>query len=252
MKFRRDRIRRRRTTAAAAGHEKQIRLFSIRAHHRRQKSVRVGTILQNRRARAVAKKHTGITVLPVHNRGKFFCANDQHRVVSARHDELLRDFESVNEPGTRGFEIERRRAPGADFVLHETRRCRERHIRRDGGDNDEINLFAGDAGHFHRALCRVRGHVRSEFVLRRHAPFLDAGARGDPFIRRLHHFFQVGVGQNFLRHIRTDAGNGTRTALEIVFGARVFKFGAHTGTAQLEPSPPFNFLFARAISRAMI
>ena len=54
-----------RTAAAAAGHEQQIRLAAVRAHHRRQQAVRVGTVLQNRRARAVAEQHAGVAVLPI-------------------------------------------------------------------------------------------------------------------------------------------------------------------------------------------
>jgi len=184
--------------------------------------VRIRTALQNRRPRAVAKQHTGVAVLPIHNRRKFFRANDQHGVIGARHDELLSDFQTVNKPGTRRLQIKRRRPARADFLLDDARCRRKRHVRRDGGNNDEVNLVGSDPGLFHRTLCRVRRHVRSEFVLGRLPPRFDAGARGDPFVRRVHHFFQVGIGQNFHRQIRADAGDGTGAALKIKLGARVF------------------------------
>ena len=64
--------------------------------------------------------------------------------------------------------------------------------------------------------------VGGEFILGRDAPFLDAGARGDPFIRGLDHFFEVGVGQDFFRHIRADAGDGAGATLKNFRGARFF------------------------------
>ena len=33
------------------------------------------------------------------NRGKFFCADDHHAIVRARHDQVLPDIQTVNEPG---------------------------------------------------------------------------------------------------------------------------------------------------------
>ena len=80
------------------------------------------TILQHGGASAVAKQHAGIAILPIHNRRKLFRADDQHRVIGAGHDELLRDLESINEARASCFEIERRGAARADGSLHEARR----------------------------------------------------------------------------------------------------------------------------------
>ncbi len=121
------------------------------------------------------------------------------------------------------------------------------------GDDDQINLVGGDAGHFHRALGGLGGEVGGEFVRGGDAAFLDAGARGDPFVRGLDHFFKFGVGQDFFRHIRADAGDGAGAALKIVFGARIFEFGFHETAAELEFRRRLsNVSFARAISPAMI
>ena len=213
--------------------------------------MRIRTTLQNRRPRAVTKQHTGVAVGPIHNRRKFFRADDQHGVIGARHDELLPDFQTINETGTRRLQIKRRRPVRADFLLDDARRCRKRHVRRDGGDNDEVNLVGSDAGLFHRPLRRVRRHVRSEFIPGRQPPRFDAGARDNPFIRRVHHFFQVGIGQDFRRQIRADTGDGTGAALKIKLGARVFKLGAHA-EAGMEIPAAASFSLACAISRAMI
>ena len=40
----------------------------------------------------------------------------------------------------------------------------KRHVRRDGGDDDQIDLLGGDAGPFHGAQRGLGGHVGGEFV----------------------------------------------------------------------------------------
>ena len=136
----------------------------------------VGAVLQNRRAGAVAEQHAGVAVLPIDDGGKLFRADDQHGVVGARHDELLGDFQAVNKSGAGGFEVESGRAARADFLLHQAGRGRKRHVGRDGGDDDQIDLLGGDAGRFHGAQGGLRRHVGGEFILGGDVAFLDAGA----------------------------------------------------------------------------
>ena len=76
---------------------------------------------------------------------------------------------AVNEAGTGGLDVEGRGAVRADLLLHQAGGRGERHVRRDGGDDDEVDLFGGDAGHFHRALGGLGGQVGGEFVLGRDA-----------------------------------------------------------------------------------
>ena len=76
----------------------------------------------------------------------------------------------------------------------------------------------------HGAQGGLGGQVGGEFVLGGDAALLDAGAGGDPFVGGVHHFLQVGVGQDFGRHIGADASDGAGAALEIILGARVFEF----------------------------
>ena len=65
---------------------------------------------------------------------------------------------------------------------------------------------------------------QTKTVGRSNAAFLDASARSDPFVRGLDDFFEIGIGQNSFRHIRTDASDGTGAALEVVAGSRIFEF----------------------------
>ena len=62
---------------------------------------------------------------PVGDGRKFFRADDQHGFVGARHDELLADFQGVNETGTRGLDVERRRRAARRFFAARGRRWLE-------------------------------------------------------------------------------------------------------------------------------
>src|ERR1019366_4620621 len=113
------------------------------------------------------------------------------------------------------------------------------------------DLVGGDPGHFHCAQRGLGRHVRRELILGRDPPLLDAGARRDPFIRGLDHFFQFRVGEDFFRHIRTDPGNGAGANLAVLRRARFFLFWSHFvgGAGNLASA---SAAFAREISRAMV
>src|SRR5207247_3142838 len=126
-----------------------------------------------------------------------------------------------------------------------------------GGDDDEINLVAGDTGGLHRAQGGLGGHIRSKLVLRREAPLLDAGARRDPFVGGVHHFFELLIGEDFGGDVGADAGNGTGPALKVEFGAGIPEFGRGGRThaergAGAAASHSASRSLARAISRAMM
>jgi hypothetical protein len=102
--------------------------------------VRFGTVAQDGRARAVAEEHAGVAVAPVDDGGKFFRADDQDGVVGAGHDELLADFQGENEARTGGLDVKGGRAIWRRFFPAPGRRWRERHVGRDGGQDDQVNL----------------------------------------------------------------------------------------------------------------
>src|SRR5439155_10391100 len=199
------------------------------AHAGGEQAVGVGTMLQNGRARAVAEEHAGVAVLPVDDGGESFGADDQHRFVGAGHDELLADFQSVDETGASGFDVESGGVSGAELLLHQAGGGGEEHVRSDGGDDNQLDLVGGDPGLFHRPPGGFGGHVRGEFVVGGQSPFLDVRAGGDPLVGRLDHFFQFGVGQDSFRHVGADGDDGTGATLETVLGSRIFEdlSGAH-------------------------
>ena len=63
-----------------------------------------------------------------------------------RHDELLSDFQGKNEARAGGFQIECGSLLCANDLLYEAGGGRERHVRGNGGDDDQINLRRRDTG----------------------------------------------------------------------------------------------------------
>jgi hypothetical protein len=156
---------------------------------------------------------------------KLFRTDDQHGVVGAGHDELLADFEAVNEPGTSRFQIERRRALGPDLFLHQTGGRGKHHVRRDGGDDDEINLLAVTPAAFmaRMAALAARSEVNSS---------LAAMRRSLIPVREVIHSSVVSTIFSSSKLVSALAGTyaptpaiETRAALEIMLGAGVFEFG---------------------------
>src|SRR5262249_45407853 len=56
-----------RATTTTTRHKQQIGLLTISAHYRSKKSVRVGAVLENGSAGAIAKENTGVAVFPIDN-----------------------------------------------------------------------------------------------------------------------------------------------------------------------------------------
>jgi len=194
----------------------------------------IGAVPQDCSARAVSKQHAGIPILPVHDRRELLRTDDQHGVVGARHDELLCHLQGIDESRARSFEVKSRSPIRADLALDQRCRRRKGHVRGDRGDDNEFDVLRADPGLGHRFQGGLRAQVRSKFILRRNVALLDPGPRGNPLISRIYHFLQIGVGENFGRDIRSDAGDRTGAALEIKTRARVpeFRFGSwtHLGT----------------------
>ena len=136
----------------------------------------------------------------------------------------------VDEARASRFEIKSRRAVSADLLLHQAGGGGKRHVGRDRGDDDEIDLFGGDAGLFHRPPRRLGRQIGGKFVLgAAMCRSFDAGAGGDPFVGGVHHFFEVGIGEDLCRHIGSDAGDGTGAARKLYLARGFLNLGLGAG-----------------------
>jgi hypothetical protein len=53
----------------------------------------------------------------------------------------------------------------------------------------------------------MKGQIAGSLAIDDHAPFADARARGNPLVGGIDEFFQIGVGDDFLRQIAAGASD---------------------------------------------
>ena len=155
---------------------------------------------QQRRAGAVAEEHAGVAIGPVDHARQDLDADHEHALELPALDERVGDRHAVDEAGARRRDVERRALPGdAELLLHRHRDRRHRHVGRDGRHDDAVDLLRIDLRRLAGALARLRRQVRRRAPLLEDAPLADAGALGDPLVRRRHHLRQIVVGQHLVR-----------------------------------------------------
>jgi hypothetical protein len=166
----------------------------------------------------VAEEHAGVAVLPVDEAAELFRTDDEGGGAVAGVDEMAGDLQGIQEAGAGGGNVETDRIQGTELLLHKAGRGGEEHVRRDGGDDDELDLLRSDPCGVHGAACRLGGQITGGLIGGCDTAFLDAGARGDPLVGGIDDLGKVVVGQHFFGHVAAGAndaggakGRGTRS-----------------------------------------
>ena len=81
----------------AAGNPEDIGETAIATHVGGNDAFAGVAVLENCGPRAIAEEDAGVAIGPVDNAGKSFCANDEDGVMGSGGDELLGDFQGVQE-----------------------------------------------------------------------------------------------------------------------------------------------------------
>ena len=159
---------------------------------------------------AVPEQDAGGAVLPVDDGGKFFRGDDEGRLHLARAEELDGRFHGEQEAGAGGGNVKGGGILGAQGVLDIAGGGRSERIRRNGGDDDQVDILRLQSAGFQRPLGGLRPHVGGVLVRGGDAAFHDARAFDDPFVGSVHHLLQVRIGQTAFRNIgaRTDDLDG--------------------------------------------
>ena len=76
-----------------------------------------------------------------------------------------------------------------------------------GGHDDEVDVGARQTGVDERRLRGPGGELRSRLAGRGDMALANAGALLDPFVRRVDHRFEFGVGQHAFGQIGADAAH---------------------------------------------
>ena len=167
-------------------------------------------MLQDGSTSTITEEHARVAVGPIHHGTHLFSTNDEHRLMRTGLDESGTDIQSINKPTAGSLNIKSHGPVSAQFLLHQASGARERHVRGDGGDDDQVDIGGRDPGGSHRPTGGLQGHVRSCFVGSSDTTLANTGAAGDPVIRSLHHPLQIGIGHHPFGHIGTETHDGGR------------------------------------------
>ncbi len=181
-----------------------LRFGSVRAEFRAEERVD-NARLEHDRARTVTEKHRGGAVLVIHDARKLFGADEQHALEYAGAHHARSDGQPVDEAAARDLDVERGDARDAELRAENARGRRKDVVRRDGRDDDAVEVLRFEARRCERVARRVHGDLARRLVGGGDVPLLHPGARGDPLVRRVEHALEVGVGEDPLGHVVPDA-----------------------------------------------
>ena len=165
------------------------------------------------RGGTVAKQNRHIAILPVHEFGNVFHADDQHLLCRARFDERGGGGHAVEKTGAGGIDVHCRRVVRAQFRLHAGSAVWRVLIKSGAAVEDEVEFFGFQAGARQCAFCRDIGHFLAGDM--RDAPFLHAGAADDPLVVGRQESGEVRIGED--RGRETLAPSGERSEGHIGF-----------------------------------
>ncbi len=154
---------------------------------------------------AVAKQHGDVAVVPVHEGRDALAAHDEDRLHDAGADHRGGGREAVKEARAGRVDVHRAAAVGADALLQARGLVRALVVMRGRAEDDEVEILCRHAGAGHGAARRDLGHVAERDF--GDAALADAGARGDPLVRRIQEGRDVGVCQYAGRQALAPARN---------------------------------------------
>ena len=96
---------------------------------------------------------------------------------------------------------------GSQSILDIAGSGRGERIRRDGGDDNQVNILRLQPAGFQSALGGLRPHMGSVLVRGGDAAFHNARAFNNPFVGSVHHLLQIRIGQAAFRNIGTRTDN---------------------------------------------
>ncbi len=163
---------------------------------------------ENCGARAIAEKDASGAICPIDEGGEFFCSDDKGISKGSALDHALGDFHGVEEAGASGRDVKGDGFGGADLFLDVAGGGGREGIGRDGGDDDEFDVFSGDPGLFERFEGRFGTKVGGVFSFGGDAALFDPGARDDPLVGGFYKFGEVIVGEDFFRKVTSGACDG--------------------------------------------
>ncbi len=170
-------------------------------------------------------------------------------------DELRAGDQREQEARAGGREIESPGVLRADLLLDQAGRGGEEHVRRDGGDDDQVDLLGAHAPVLQQPLPAPWRPYRALAPSSQMRRSTNAGPRPDPFVGGVDHLLEVGVGEDLLRDVVTYRGNGCsslqRHVLSVIRGvvAWLVRCGGDTCRTTISSARKIMFLIAFGVER---
>ena len=158
-------------------------------------------------AGAVAEQRISLDVVGIHHARIGVAADDEGQVAGAGDDVSRARDQGVHEAGAGGFHFNGG-AVQLQPILHQACRRRERHVRREGAEDDQIDVLFIDAGGGDAALGGLVTEIAGGLVGQGVAAFEDAGALDDPVGIEAEPLLKVFIGNHRVRNVtaaRQDA-----------------------------------------------
>ena len=169
--------------------------------------------LKQHGARAVAEQNARRAVPIVENCGHHVAAEDHDFFVRPRTDELRADRERIRKPRARGGKVETPGALRADAALHQARGCGKKHVRRNTGQDNQVDVRRIRFGLCEQRFRSFRGQMRTGHAFFHDVALADAGARANPLVAGLDDFLEIRVGHHFRRNVAGNARDFCRDAV---------------------------------------
>ena len=187
-----------------AGHQ-NVPGITIATELVRQQAAFFITGLNNNRTRRVAEQHRHIAHGPVQIIGNAIDTDHHDPLHTAGAHHGRGQTQAIDKTSTGRIQIKYRRVGCAQLMLHRRRPVGNHVVRRRCSQNNHIDIGGIQPGRSQCPLACQRGQLGIFYM--GNAPFLDTGARADPFIRGIHDLGQIFVGQNGWRQAFTPPGN---------------------------------------------
>ena len=149
---------------------------------------------QQYRARAIAKNNDCAAIGWIAGTRQHISTDHQRIFYGTRFNILIGDAQRIGETRARRCNIKCRAAFDAEHVLHLARCAWEGMRGRCCRHHNKPDLFFINASHLKRSLSGFVAHGGHSFVWRGDTTFTDTCARDNPLVRRIYHFFKIGVG----------------------------------------------------------
>ena len=205
--------------------------------------------LEHHRAGTIAEQHAGRAIVEIQDAREHFRADHQRALGTAGLDHGIGHGQGVDEAAADRLHVEGGTAGDAQLVLQDGGRRGKHHVRRRGGDDDQIDVGGQAACGLQRMPRRFQAQIAAGDIRRREMPRADAGAFDDPLIGSLETPLrelacQIIVGEATRRQVAAgtgDAGEGGHQACNAA--------GAVTSAA--DPGAGGCVLASRGAARAM-